>query len=74
MKNEFEMELLREPSFFLGLRICQSNQGIVFSQTNYIREILKKFKMEYCKPVNTPMQTSRKLTKDDDSNSIDQRK
>jgi hypothetical protein len=30
--------------------------------------------MEYCKPVITPMQTSWKLSKDDDSMSIDQRK
>ena len=29
--------------------------------------------MEDCKPVNTPMQTSRKLSKDDDSKSIDKR-
>jgi hypothetical protein len=29
--------------------------------------------MEYCKPVVTPMQTSCKLSKDDDSKSIDQR-
>jgi hypothetical protein len=30
--------------------------------------------MEYCKPITTPMKTSCKLRKDDDSNSIDQRK
>jgi hypothetical protein len=30
--------------------------------------------MEDCKPVTTPMQTSCKLRKDDDSKSIDQRK
>jgi hypothetical protein len=29
--------------------------------------------MEYCKPVITPMQTSYKLSKDDDLNSTDQR-
>jgi hypothetical protein len=30
--------------------------------------------MEYCKPITTPMQTSCKLRKDDDSKSTDQRK
>jgi hypothetical protein len=30
--------------------------------------------MEYCKPVTTPMQTSCKLRKDDDSKSTNQRK
>jgi hypothetical protein len=74
MQNEFEMSLLRELSFFLGLQICQRNQGIFISQTKYIREMLKRFGMEDCKPVTTPMQTSCKLRKDDDSKSTDQRK
>jgi hypothetical protein len=74
MHNEFGMSLLGELSFFLGLQIRQSNQGIFISQTKYIREILKRFEMEDSKPVITPMQTSCKLSKDDDSKSTDQRK
>jgi hypothetical protein len=74
MHNEFEMSLLRELSFFLGLQIPQSNQRIFISQTKYIREMLKRFVMEYCKPVITPMQTNCKLSKDDDSKPTDQRK
>jgi hypothetical protein len=46
MQNEFEMSLLGELSFFLGLQICQRNQGIFISQTKYIREMLKRFRME----------------------------
>jgi hypothetical protein len=41
--------------------------------TKYIIEMLKRFGMEDCKPVITPMQTSCKLSKDDDSKSTDQR-
>jgi hypothetical protein len=63
MQNEFEMSLLGELSFFLGLQIRQSNQGIFISQTKYIREMLKRFGMEDSKPVITPMQTSCKLRK-----------
>ena len=51
MQSEFEMSLLGELSFFLELQICQSNQGIFISQTKYIREMLKRFGMEDCKPV-----------------------
>jgi hypothetical protein len=58
MHNEFEMSLLGELSFFMGLQIHQSSQGIFISQTKYIREMLKRFKMEDCKPIITPMQTS----------------
>jgi hypothetical protein len=67
------MSLLGEISFFLGLQIHQRNQGIFISQTKYIREILKRFGMEDCKLVTTPVQTSCKLSKDDDSKSTDQR-
>ena len=74
MQNEFEMSLLGELSFFLGLQICQRNQGICISQTKYISEMLKRFGMEDCKPVITPMQTSCNLSKDYDSKSTDQRK
>jgi hypothetical protein len=69
MKNEFEMLLLGELSFFLVLQIHQSNQGIFIFQTKYIREMLKRFRMEDCKPVTTPMQTSCNLRKYDDSKS-----
>jgi hypothetical protein len=71
MQSEFEMLLLGELSFFLELQIRQSNQGIFISQTKYIREMIKRFGMEDCKPVITPMQTNCKLSKDDDSKSID---
>jgi hypothetical protein len=67
------MSLLGELSFFLGLQIPQNNQGIFISQTKYIREMLKRFGMEDCKPIITPMQSSCNLSKDDDSKSIDQR-
>jgi hypothetical protein len=55
MQNEFEMSLLGELFLFLGHQIYQRNQGIFISQNKYIREMLKRFGMEYCKPVITPM-------------------
>ena len=73
MQNEFEMSLLGELSFFLGLQIRQRNQEIFISQTNYIIEMLKRFGMEDCKPFITLMQTSCKLRKYDDSKFTDQR-
>jgi hypothetical protein len=73
MHNEFEISLLGELSFFLGLQICQRNQGIFISQTKYIREMIKRFRMEYYKPINTPMKTNCKLSKDDDSKYINKR-
>jgi hypothetical protein len=51
MQNKFERSLLGELSFFLGLQTHQSNQGIFISQTKYIIEMLKRFRMEDCKLV-----------------------
>jgi hypothetical protein len=73
MHNEFEMSLPGKISFFLGFQIHQNNQGIFISQTKYIREMLKRFRMEDYKPVITPMQTNCELSKGDDSKSTDQR-
>jgi hypothetical protein len=58
MQNEFEMSLPGELSLFMGLQICQRNQGIFISQTKYIIEMLKRFGMEDCKPIITPMKNS----------------
>jgi hypothetical protein len=63
MKNEFEISLLGELSLFLGLQICQSNQGIFISQTVYQRND-KEVR-------NERLKTSCKLSKDDDSKSTE---
>ena len=67
MQSEFEMSMIGELSFFLGLQVSQLDKGIFLSQTKYVKEMLKKFKMEDCKPVSTPMVTGCKLSKDDES-------
>jgi hypothetical protein len=46
MHNEFEMSLLGQISFFLGLQMHQRNQGSFISQTRYIREMINRFGME----------------------------
>jgi hypothetical protein len=49
--------MLDELTFFLGLQVSQSDKGTFISQTKYIKEMLKKFQMEDCKPMSTPMIT-----------------
>eukprot|EP00253_Pinus_taeda_P028414 PITA_28414 len=57
MQKEFEMSLLGELTYFLGLQIQQKEEGIFLSQTKYLKQILKKYGMEDAKPVCTPMVT-----------------
>jgi len=67
MQKEFEMSMLGELSFFLGLQISQYDKGIFVSQTKYVMEILEKFRMEDCTLVSTPMVIGCKLRKNDES-------
>ena len=67
------MSLLGELTYFLGLQISQQEKGIFIFQAKSIKEMLKKFKMEYCKVVLTPMVTGCKLSIDDSSKDVDQR-
>ncbi|GKC08775.1 retrovirus-related pol polyprotein from transposon TNT 1-94 [Tanacetum coccineum] len=74
MHDEFEMSMMRELNFFLGLQIKQMEDGIFFNQSKYIKEMLKKFGLEDSKPTKTPMSTEIKLTKDDEADSVDSSK
>eukprot|EP00253_Pinus_taeda_P011574 PITA_11574 len=72
MQKEFEMSLLRELTYFLGLQIQQNEGGIFLSQTKYLKEILKKYGMEDSKPVCTPMTTGCNLSTNDESTTVHQ--
>ena len=71
MKKEFEMSMLGELTFFLGLQVYQTDKGIFISQTKYIKYMLKIFNMEDSKPVSTPMIIGCKLSKDYESLEVD---
>jgi hypothetical protein len=58
MEQEFDMSMLGELSFFIGLQIHQSERGFFISQSKYLKEILNKFGMENCAPVSTLMTTN----------------
>eukprot|EP00253_Pinus_taeda_P022987 PITA_22987 len=64
--KEFEMSMLGELTYFLGLQIQQNEGGIFLSQTKYLKQILKKYGMEDAKPVCTPMVTGCNLSANDE--------
>ncbi|KAL0401556.1 UNVERIFIED_CONTAM: Retrovirus-related Pol polyprotein from transposon TNT 1-94 [Sesamum latifolium] len=63
MSLEFDMTDLGLMSYYLGLEVKQSEKGIFLSQAGYAKEVLKKFNIFDCNPVNTPMETGLKLSK-----------
>ncbi|GJZ86957.1 retrovirus-related pol polyprotein from transposon TNT 1-94 [Tanacetum coccineum] len=74
MHDEFEMSMMGELNFFLGLQIKQLDDGIFFNQSKYIKEMLKKFGLEDSKPIKTPISTETKLTRDEEGESVDNTK
>nr|GEX83209.1 hypothetical protein [Tanacetum cinerariifolium] len=64
MKIRFEMLMMGEMTFFLGLQVNQSLCGIFINQSNYVLEILKKYEMESCDPIGTPMEIKDKFDLD----------
>ncbi|GJU88578.1 retrovirus-related pol polyprotein from transposon TNT 1-94 [Tanacetum coccineum] len=71
MKSRFEMSLMGEMTFFLGLQVNQSPCGIFINQSKYVLEILKKYGMESCDPVGTPMEIKDKLDRDQHGSPVD---
>nr|GEZ79053.1 integrase, catalytic region, zinc finger, CCHC-type, peptidase aspartic, catalytic [Tanacetum cinerariifolium] len=59
MKNYFEMSMMGELKFFLGLQVHQSPCGIFISQSQYTIELLKKHGLDACVSMSTPMVTER---------------
>ncbi|WVZ76650.1 hypothetical protein U9M48_024606 [Paspalum notatum var. saurae] len=73
MSREFEMSLMGELQFFLGLQIKQGFMGTFVHQAKYTRDILKKFNMGDSKPMTTPMSTNTALDADEDGEAVDQK-
>nr|GFB19169.1 hypothetical protein [Tanacetum cinerariifolium] len=58
MHSKFEMSMMGELKFFLGIQIHQSPRGIFKNQAKYAQEILKKHGMTSCDSIGTPIATS----------------
>ena len=73
MQGEFEMSMVGELSYFLGLHIRQMDEGIFINQKKYMKDLLKKYDLEGCKKISTPMSTSTKLDANEASKTVDQK-
>ncbi|CAL2255656.1 unnamed protein product [Prunus armeniaca] len=71
MMIEFDMTDLGKMSYFLGIEVLQKTDGIFISQRKYAQEVLKRFNMDQCNPVQNPVVPGFKLMKDEDGVRID---
>eukprot|EP00253_Pinus_taeda_P024631 PITA_24631 len=72
MQKDFEMSMLGELTYFLGLQVQQNKDDIFLSQTKYLKQILKKYGMGDSKPVCTPMVIGCSLSANDESTAVHQ--
>ena len=72
MSSEFEMSLVGELTYFLGLQVKQKCNGTFISQTKYAKNLVKKFGLESATLRRTLVGTHTKISQDGSSNNVDQ--
>ncbi|KAH9658467.1 CCHC-type domain-containing protein [Citrus sinensis] len=71
MSKEFEMSMMGELKYFLGLQIKQNEEGIFINQAKYVKDLLKRFAYDNGMAKSTPMSTTIKLDKVEKGKEVD---
>nr|GEV17546.1 putative ribonuclease H-like domain-containing protein [Tanacetum cinerariifolium] len=71
MKDKFQMSLMGELTFFLGLQVKEKKDGIFISKDKYVAKILRKFRLTDRKSASTPIDTEKPLLKDPNGEDVD---
>ena len=63
LAKRFKVEDLGELHYVLGMSVKRNHRSrtLSISQTKYLEGVLKRFSMENCKPVSTPLEQGRKF-------------
>jgi len=70
MVKEFEMTYIGLMSYYLKIKIKQGEDGIFVNKKKFVKEILKKFKIEDYAKANTPVECRVKMLKNDEIEKI----
>jgi hypothetical protein len=73
MESEFQMSMMGELTFFLGIQVKQTEQVTFVHQAKYTNDLMMKFNMAELKPVSTPMSSAASLGPDEDGDAVDKR-
>jgi hypothetical protein len=71
MESEFQMSMMGELTFFLGIQVKQMKQGTFVHQAKYTKDLMKKFNMAELKLVSTLMSFAVSLDPDEDCKAMD---
>jgi hypothetical protein len=73
MENEFQMSMMEELTFFLGIQVREMKQGTFVHQAKYTKDLMKKYSLGELKPVPTLMSTATVLDPNKNGKAVDQR-
>jgi hypothetical protein len=73
MEKEFQMSMMEELTFFLGIQVKQMKQDSFMHQAKCTKNLMKKFNKAEHKPVSTPMSTAKSLDPNENGEAADQR-
>ncbi|KAL5776888.1 hypothetical protein ACOSP7_009814 [Xanthoceras sorbifolium] len=62
LHSKFALKDLGDLSYFLGIQVSRSTSTLHLSQTKYINDLIKKYEMQDCKPLTTPMASGNNLS------------
>jgi hypothetical protein len=65
MENEFQISMMGDITFFLGIQVKQTKQDTFLHQAKYTKDLMKKFNKDELKPVPTLMSTATSLDPDE---------
>ena len=58
LASEFEITELGLMHYYLGMEVWQEDGHVFLGQGKYAADVLKRFQMDDCKPMSTPMITN----------------
>jgi hypothetical protein len=71
MESEFQISMMGELTFFLGIQVKQTKQGTFVHRAKYTKDLMKKFNMAELKSVSTVMSSAASLGPDEDGEAMD---
>jgi histone deacetylase 1/2 len=63
LNEDFALKDLGELHYFLGIEVSKVRDGILLTQEKYANDVLERAGMTQCKPVNSPLSTTEKLSR-----------
>lgn len=71
--SEFEIRMIGELNFFLDLQVKQTENRMIICQQEYMKELVKRFKIDNAKIIDTPIATAIQLDMDESGSFIDEK-